>query len=96
MGVSGEIGMQREDEEGKTYEVWVSLLPLHMMTSAGLVLVWRALSVLSSPRVAFLNRPMAVLATLPRSPLLYADTIPNSPCPASFARLGSLSTPLVL
>ena len=40
-GNGGELNQGREMGRGggKAYEVWVSLLPLHMTTSAGLVLV---------------------------------------------------------
>lgn len=52
-----------------TYEVWVSLEPENMTTSAGEVFVmtvrWRAVS----PLAAFLKKPIAVCATLLRSPL---------------------------
>jgi hypothetical protein len=34
-------GYEEKEEEGSTYEVWLSLLPLHMITSAGLVFVRR-------------------------------------------------------
>ena len=82
--------------EGTTYEVWVSLLPLHMITSAGLVLVCFAFSYPCSPLVAFFKKPIAVLAIPPISPRAYALTMPSRPCPASLARFGSLSTPWVL
>lgn len=52
-----------------TYEVCVSLEPDHITTSAGDVLVWRAFSYPASPLVAFLKKPIAVLAIPDMSPL---------------------------
>jgi hypothetical protein len=51
----------------KTYEVCVSLEPLHMMTSAGLVFVRKFFLYTSSPFVTFLNKDEAVLIIPPIS-----------------------------
>lgn len=83
------------DVDVSTYDVWLSLLPLHMITSAGLVLVRRFFSLVSPPVVAFLKSPVAVDSIPPMSPFAYEPTMPNRPCPASLAKLGSLSTPCV-
>lgn len=53
---------------GETYEVCVSLEPLHMITSAGLVFVLRFFLCTSSPFIAFLNRLVAPPIMLPMSP----------------------------
>jgi len=54
--------------KGYTNEVWSSLLPENMTTSAGEVLVAMERLWASSPLVALLKNPRMFLATPPRSP----------------------------
>lgn len=74
-GISSSVyGLERPHirslDVGMAYEVWSSLLPDHMITSAGDVLVASVLLYASSPFVAFLKKPKALLTTPPRSPRL--------------------------
>lgn len=55
-------------KEMATYEVWSSLLPDHMITWAGDVLVASVLLRASSPVVAFLKKPNRLFVTPLRSP----------------------------
>lgn len=81
--------------EGNSHDVCVSLEPENITTSAGEVLVntvrWRA----ESPLVAFLKKPIAVCAMLPRSPRPYESIAVKRSSAASLARLGSLRVPWV-
>jgi hypothetical protein len=58
----------RSKMTGETYEVCVSLDPLHIMTSAGLVFVLKFFLYTSSPLIAFLKRLVAPPIMLPISP----------------------------
>lgn len=79
-----------------TYEVWSSLLPESMITSAGDVLVARDRACASSaPPVAFLKKLAMLLVTPDRSPWLYDESMFSRPWPASLARFGSFKSPCV-
>jgi hypothetical protein len=56
----------------ETYDVCESFDPENMVTSAGDVLVMRLRSRAEPPMVAFLKKPIAVVATPPKSPFSYA------------------------
>lgn len=75
--------------------VWSSLLPDHMMTSAGDVFVSMVFLWPEFPDMAVLAKPMSALATAPVSPVAYAVMAFNNPCPASAARFGSFKMPFV-
>lgn len=60
-------------------DVCSSLLPDHMITSAGEVFVRKFRLRVSSPVAAFLRNPSAVFAMPPKSPRAYDDTIPRRP-----------------
>ena len=62
-----------------TYEVWVSLLPDHMITSAGEVFVRKFLWYTSSPDVIFLNKPEAFEIIPLISFRAYEETMPSKP-----------------
>ena len=69
---------------------------IKLTTSAGLVFVARAyFSAFCVLPPAVLTRPRADLRTPPMSPRAYDVTADSKPCPASAARLGSLSLPSV-
>jgi hypothetical protein len=88
-------GDSEEEKKAETYEVCESLLPLHIITSAGDVLVRIDNSLAELPIVAFFKKPSAADAAPFISPFSYAEKVERRPRPNSLARLGSLSAPWV-
>lgn len=83
------------ERERKTHEVCVSFDPENITTSAGDVLVITVRSRAELPPAAFLKNPIAVCATLDKSPVPYDCNALNRSSAASLARLGSLRMPWV-
>ena len=87
------VGLAGGDILRQTHDVWVSLDPENMTTSAGDVLVRIVRSRAEFPIVAFLKKPIAVDATPDRSPFPYELIALNRSRAASLPRLGSLRMP---